>query len=300
MKKWSSILCIIGSILGIMTFIFFTDCAQYSLLTIILEVILPASVIICALFINKNPKISGALILIICSIAFVVLFPTFIIPVPFLILGGAMAFLSPKETIKTNIKSSNKYSKIFIATLSVLLCSEIIYGVLSYCFYYGANPQDMLYWKIFLFILATAVIIYSLLYSLILNKIYLFPVKYLIIYNSILGMILIISTILSSKINNVPLFSLSDCLAWLLIGQLFISFILKQIYSFSLQYLIKYNIILAILLIILMILHKINLSLNFFLPPFDFLLLFLVAQLFIALFYKYKNPLDETCFAKRA
>ncbi len=167
-----------------------------------------------------------------------------------------------------------------------------MYGVLSYYLHYGANPQDAFYWKPFLFILATAIIIYSLLYSL-LNKIYAFSIKYLIIYNSVLGMLLIVSIILSNKIDVILTFSLSDCLVWLLIGQLFVSFILKRIYSFSSQYLIKYNLILGMLLIISIILDKMKLNIDLFLPPFDFLLLFLVAQLLIALFYKYKNPLGE-------
>lgn len=204
--------------------------------------------------------------------------------------------------------NSKKYFKIFTATFGILLLSEIIYWISSYLFYYKFNPQDVLYWKIFLIILFIAVAIYSLISSLI-SKIYPFSIPYLIIYNSVLGIILIIFTMLLSKISVFTsagemidnyYFTLSHFLIISLILQLlvlFTSIILKKIYSFSLKYLTLYNSIVAILLIIGILFSKFKISSNLFFIPFsfpvNFLLLFLIFQLFISLVYKYKTPLAK-------
>lgn len=203
---------------------------------------------------------------------------------------------------------TRKYLKIFTATFSILLFSEIIYWVSSYLFYYKFNPQDVLYWKIFLIILFIAIAVYSLIYSLIF-KIYPFSIPYLIIYNSVLGIILIIFTMLISKISlftstgemiDSYSFTLSHFLIISLILQLlvlFTSIIFKKIYSFSLKYLSIYNSIVAILLIIGIIFAKFKISsILFFIPfgfPANFLLLFLIFQLFIALVCKYKTLLAK-------
>ncbi len=207
--------------------------------------------------------------------------------------------------------NKKKYFKIFTATFGILLLSEIIYWISSYLFYYKFNPQDVLYWKILLLALFFAIIIYALLYAF-LNKIYLFTTQYLIIYNSILGIILIIFTMLINKIsiftsaggiNDIYFFAFSHFLILSIILQLFVlifSIILKKIYSFSVKYLTIYNGIIATLLITGLIFAKTRISINllfvpfgWLLPPTNFLLLFLIFQLFISLVYKYKTPLAK-------
>lgn len=294
MKTLSKILGIAGGVLGIFTVLILIDYNQHSLINSLLHnlpaIILSASAIICALMVNQKPKIAGMLMLIICSINFIIFFPFFIIPVPFLVLGGIAAFFPSKE--KINIKLSDGYFKFFITTLAILLYSEMMYGILSYYFYYRTNPQDTLYWKPFLLIFTAAIIVYSLLYSFIFDKIYSFSAKYLVMYNCILGILTISSTMLSSEINNSLFFSLSDYLLLFLITQFFISILLKKIFLFSTRYLILYNTVLGIFLIILIILSN-RINIYWFFPPFDFLLMSLIFQLFISLICKYKTLLAK-------
>ncbi len=122
--------------------------------------------------------------------------------------------------------TKHDFSKIFLKTLSILV---LFASIASFITYYAYNYQNygggVFYWKIAVFVLVIIIFLYSLLYSLIIKNIYSSSLKYIVAYNSVLGALIVIASILLVSGYSINIFFIDFFLYFLLLQFIISSFL---------------------------------------------------------------------------
>jgi hypothetical protein len=220
MQISSIILGITGGAIGLIASLYFLIAGTQIPALVLLILFLSITSILTVALNKNNPAIAGILMLIIgigfASMRWVI--PPIILAAPFFIISGILSLIYSKQKINSHAQYKiNYFLKTFISVIINLLFFEAISSAISY---FSIDDDWKFYWYLSVPIFGIVIVIYSALYTL-LCKIHKFSLKYSIIYNSILGVLLIINTILSYKIK----------IGW---GyQLFLLFIILQIFITS-------------------------------------------------------------------